>query len=100
MSRLAAPALVALDDGFGHLAEDHRRAKRLAEGLGVDPATVETNIVFVDVADARGVEARLREQGVLAVATSPARIRLVTHRDVGDAEVERALRAWETATSR
>jgi threonine aldolase len=87
---LAAPCLVALDEGFERLAEDHRRARRLAEAFGVDPATVESNILFVSVPDAKAVEAAFRAEGVLVVAVSPTEIRLVTHRDVGDAEVERA----------
>jgi len=90
---LAATAMVALDEGFEHLAADHARARRLAEGFGVDPATVDTNIVIADVDDAPGVEARFAARGVRLVAIGPGRIRLVTHRDVGDAEVERALAA-------
>ena len=90
---LAAPVLTALDTGFDHFADDHRRAKRLAEGYGVDPATVDTNIVFVDVPDGPAAEARLKEEGVLVCATAPGQIRLVTHRDVGDAEVEHACQA-------
>lgn len=87
---LAAPCLVALDEGFEHLSEDHRRARRLAEALGVDPTTVESNIVFVPVPDAKAVETAFRAEDILVVAVSPTEIRLVTHRDVGDAEVDRA----------
>jgi len=90
---LAAPCLVALDEGFEHVADDHRRARRLAEAFGVDPTTVESNIVFVAVKDAKAVEAALRAEEILVVAVSPTEIRLVTHRDVGDAEVERACAA-------
>jgi len=90
---LAAPCMVALDEGFEHLADDHRRAKRLAEGFGVDPATVDTNIVIAEVEDAPAIEARFAEEGVRLVAIGPDRIRLVTHRDVGDTEVDRALAA-------
>ena len=94
---LAAPALVALDAGFDHLADDHRRAKRLAEAFGVDPATVETNIVIAAVGDAKAAEARLEGEGVRIVAISPTEIRLCTHRDVDDAAVERACRAARLA---
>jgi len=90
---LAAPALVALDGGFDHIAEDHRRAKRLAEAFGVDPGTVDTNIVIATVPDAHATVSRLAEAGVHVVALSPTEIRLVTHRDVGDDDVERACRA-------
>ncbi len=87
---LAAPALVALDDGFEHIAEDHRRAKRLAEAFGVDPDRIDSNIVIVPVEDGPAAEATLAEHGVRCVAISPTEIRLVTHRDVGDDDVELA----------
>ena len=87
---LAAPALWALAQGFDHIAEDHRRAKRLAEAFGVDPDSVESNIVMVPVPDAQAAEARLAERGVLCVAISPTQIRLVTHGDVDDDDVELA----------
>lgn len=90
---LAAPCLVALDEGFERLADDHRRARQLAEAFGVDPSRVESNIVFAEVGDAKAVEAAFRTEGILLVAVSPKEIRLVTHRDVGDAEVDRACAA-------
>ena len=90
---LAAPALVALDEGFEHIAEDHRRAKRLAEAFGVDPDGIDSNIVIVPVKDGPAAEAALAEQGVQCVAISPKEIRLVTHKDVGDDDVERAAAA-------
>jgi threonine aldolase len=90
---LAATGHVALDAGFDHLAEDHARARRLAEGFGVDPATVDTNIVIAEVEDAPGKEAAFAERGIRLVAIAPDRIRLVTHRDVGDDDVEAALAA-------
>jgi threonine aldolase len=90
---LAAPALVALDEGLDRIAEDHWRAKRLAEAFGVDPETVDTNIVIAQVDDAPAAEAALAEEGVQVVAISPSEIRLVTHRDIDDAGVERALAA-------
>ena len=96
---LAAPALVALEAGFDHIADDHRRARRLAEGFGVDPARVDSNIVIADVGDAAKAEERLSAKGVQVVAVSPTEIRLVTHKDVGDEDVERAIEAWGGATS-
>jgi threonine aldolase len=87
---LAAPALVALDDGFDHVAADHRRARRLAEAFGVEAESVDSNIVIVPVEDAPAAVALLDAQGVRVVAISPTEIRLVTHRDVGDEEVELA----------
>lgn len=98
---IGAAALVALEEERSRLVEDHARARRLAEGLAqiqgvtVDPATVETNILIVGVLDSSAALARLRDAGVLAGAAGPTTIRLVTHADVGDEDVERALRAFE-----
>lgn len=103
---LAAAIEFALDHLVERLAEDHARARRLAEafaalpGCRLEPRLVETNIVFVErpARDAVALERRLAEQGVLAIALAPDRLRFVTHRDVGDAEVARALAAMEAAT--
>jgi threonine aldolase len=102
---LAAAAEFALDHLVLRLAEDHARARRLATafaalpGCRLDPARVETNLVFVERpgGDAPALEKRLAADGVLAIALAADRLRFVTHRDVGDAEVERALRAMEKA---
>ena len=99
---LAAAGLHALAHHVDRLADDHARARRLAEGLdgidglSVDLARVETNIVFVTVegGDAAGLADRLSRQGVLASATGPDQIRLVTHLDVDDAGVDRALEVF------
>jgi threonine aldolase len=100
---LAAAGLVALETGFERLAEDHERARRLAEGLAaldgidLDPATVETNIVIPRLESlspasfVEGMEAR----GVWLFAAGPDVFRMVTHRDVDDADVDRAIRAAE-----
>jgi threonine aldolase len=102
---IAAAALVALEDERARLPEDHARAKKLAEGLAgipgiaLDPASVETNIVLFflerEWGEAGAVVNRLCERGVLAGAAGPSSIRMVTHADVGDADVDRALRAFE-----
>jgi threonine aldolase len=98
---LAAAGLYALEHLVERLREDHDRARRLATGLAeapgceIDPGTVETNIVVVRrrPGDARRAQEFLRERGVLASLLSPADLRFVTHRDVDDAAVERALEA-------
>jgi threonine aldolase len=93
---LAAAGLHALDHHLDRLAEDHTRARRLAETLAqgvpgaVDPVSVETNIVVLEVPDAAAVVARCREQGVLVGALDRTHLRAVTHLDVGDDDVERA----------
>jgi threonine aldolase len=96
----AAAALVALDTLVERLADDHRRARELGAllrdvpGLEVEPAEIETNIVLVDVG---GTELYpdeflrlLAERGVLGLERDTSRVRFVTHRLIGDAEVSRA----------
>jgi threonine aldolase len=87
---LAAAGLYALDHHLDRLAEDHRRARRLAEAAGVDPQTVDTNIVVVPVHDAATLLSALHEEGVLAGAVGADVLRLVTHLDIDDSDVDRA----------
>jgi threonine aldolase len=85
----AAAMLYALDHHVERLAEDHARAKRLAEGIGLDPATVETN--FVAIPEEPGVIERLLERGVRVSDLRPGWLRAVTHLDVGEAEIDQAI---------
>ena len=85
----AAAMLYALDHHIERLAEDHARAKRLAEGIGIDPATVETN--FVAIPEEPGLIDRLLERGVAVSDLRPGRLRAVTHLDIGDDEIDRAI---------
>jgi threonine aldolase len=87
---LAAACLYALDHNLGRLAQDHERAQLLAERLGVDPSTVETNMVVLDDVPAPVIAEAARAQGVLISQVSARRIRLVTHLDVDRAAVDRA----------
>jgi threonine aldolase len=97
---VAAAALYALDHHVERLADDHARARRLAEGLGdagvpVDLAGLETNFVAIPL-DPLGLEeeaalVRLREHGVLLGDLRPGVIRAALHLDVSDADVEHAL---------
>ncbi len=87
---LAAAGLHALDHHLERLADDHVHARRLADACGVDPASVDTNIVVVDVPDAAAVVAAAREEGVLVSAVGPRALRMVTHLDVDDAQTEAA----------
>ena len=77
------------------IAEDHAARQAARRGRsGSIPETVDTNIVIADRRGRAGGRARgSAEQGVRVVAIGPDSIRLVTHRDVGDAEIEQALRA-------
>jgi threonine aldolase len=87
---LAAACTHALDHHLGRLAEDHEHARLLAKRVGVDPATVETNMVVVDDVPAPVVAEAAKAQGVLVSQVGPRRIRLVTHLDVDRAAVDRA----------
>jgi len=102
---LAAAGLFALEHHRERLREDHRRAKQLAEGArgipGLEVETPDTNIVMLDIA-APGVTAEvilsfLAERGVLMVPFGPKRIRAVTHMEVDDKGIQRALGALSLA---
>jgi threonine aldolase len=105
---LAAAGLIALRDGPDRLAGDHARARRLASGVAeilpgaVDPAAVETNIVFVDVSGTGHPAARwaqrLAAHGVLVTMVG-GRVRMLTHTDVLDQAIEAALDAWRAAAA-
>ncbi len=98
---LAAGALHALDHHVERLADDHRRAARLAEGLAAIPGVriaepPQTNIVFVDVTGegASTLVPHLKSHGVLATGSlygSTQRLRFVTHLDVDDAGIDHAV---------
>jgi threonine aldolase len=87
---LAAAGLHALDHHLERLADDHEHARLLAEACGVDPASVDTNIVVVDVPDAAAVVAAVRDHGILVSAVGPRSLRMVTHLDVTREEVDTA----------
>jgi threonine aldolase len=87
---LAAAGRHALDHHLDRLAEDHEHARLLAEACGVDPGTVDTNIVVVDVPDAPAVVDACRGEGVLVSAVGPRALRIVTHLGVDDADAKDA----------
>lgn len=89
---LAAAALYALDHHVDRLADDHARARRLAEGIGIDPAEVETNFVAIPDPDGDGI-ARAAEAGVALGELRPGWLRAVTHLDVTDDDVDAAIDA-------
>jgi threonine aldolase len=98
---VAAAGIYALDHHVDRLADDHARARRLAEGwhaagLPVDLDQVETNFVQVDVGrlglGRDDALSRLREAGVgLSSTIHPTVIRAVTHLDVDDEAIDRAV---------
>jgi threonine aldolase len=102
---LAAAGIYALDHHIDRLQEDHRKALKLAQGLAetknvvINPAEVETNILFFDVSraerTAQEVAAAAKGKGVLLHPTAKTRIRCVTHLDVSFEDIDHALGAIE-----
>ncbi len=98
---IAAAGLVAVQTMTSRLTEDHARARRLAEGLAsidglsVDLQTVQTNMIYVGVdatiMPAQQLEQAMASQGVLCNALGPNSIRLVTHYQIEDADIDRTL---------
>jgi threonine aldolase len=101
---LAAAGIVALETMVDRLEQDHASAKRLARGLNaldaglVDPQDVETNLVKVQVpengAPAAEWSARLEREGIRVSPCEKYALRFVTHRHVGDSEVDAAVTAF------
>jgi threonine aldolase len=95
---LAAAGLVALDR-VERLADDHARARRLPDALlarwpgSVGSGDVQTNIVRFAPPDPASVLAHLAARGVLAVPGSATVVRLVTHADLEDGDIDRAVAA-------
>ena len=97
---LAAAGLVALEESPPKLIEDHKNARRLAEGVAnlpgvkIDPERVQTNIVLFDVSEAKlssaGICGKLKDAGILAIPFSK-EIRMVTHYDVSRDDIEKTL---------
>ena len=98
---IAAACLYALDHNLARLAADHVRARQLAQGvaripgLAIDVATVQSNLVYFDITapgwDAAKLAAATLAQGVRLCPMGARRMRAVTHLDVDDAGIARAL---------
>ena len=99
---LAAAGLVALRTMVERLADDHRRARRLAGVVAetvapsYDPDSCRTNIVSFEHPDAESLVATLGDRGVLAGTVTATRVRMVTHADVDDAALDLALEVLAT----
>jgi len=99
---LAAPGIIALTEMTARLGDDHSRAKKLAmaiaglPGVRLNPAEVETNIVIFGLSHPRvsiaDFIAELKKRRVLALAPFGG-VRMVTHKDIDDEDVERAIAA-------
>ena len=105
---LAAAGIVALEQMTERLAEDHARARRLAERLaeipGVRVGPVYTNIFYFWLNDEVSISpedfvARLKSQGVLVLGREDGRYRVVTHYWITDEDVETTIRAVRTVIS-
>lgn len=110
---LAAAGIVALETMIERLADDHRRAKTLAEGLSRIPALTldmgmpQTNMVFLKMNGASGqpsgaeIVAQLRKRDVLiSIMPGAASFRLVTHHGIDDAAVEQIIAAFQAVFGR
>ncbi|HEX2048969.1 MAG TPA: GntG family PLP-dependent aldolase [Acidimicrobiales bacterium] len=97
---IAAAGLVALERMVDRLADDHARARRLAEAVaerwpesGCRPGSVRTNVVTWRHPAPLAVVDHLAGEGVLAGTIAPGVLRLVTHHDVDDEGVDRTVKA-------
>jgi threonine aldolase len=100
---LAAPGMIALTEMVERLKDDHARAKKLARGIAglpgvkLAPESVETDILIFGfehpTITVPAMLEKMKEKGILALAVSGG-IRMVTHKDVGDADVDRAIKAF------
>lgn len=102
---LAACGIVSLTQMVDRLAEDHQRARSLAQslselpGLKIDWDRVKTNMVLVETdSPAEDVVARLHEKGVWCFSVAPNRLRLVLHADVDDTGIDFAVEAFRSLT--
>lgn len=107
---IASAALVALNTMIDRLADDHKRAKLLAQslaeipGININPDTVETNIIYFKVGEQTGFTApelvgKLKRKGVLCLAPSVDTIRMVTHKDIDDEDIDHAIEAFRAILS-
>jgi threonine aldolase len=103
---IAAAGIVALETMVDRLAEDHIRARYMAEGLSeitgiiLSPGAPATNMIFFNLADSvklttAQIEKKLEERGILTHASGPRRFRLVTHYMISDRDVDQTVSAFQ-----
>jgi threonine aldolase len=102
---IASAGIYALENNVDRLVDDHRRARRLAEtvasmpGLSVDLESVQTNIIVIDFADS-GISPEegtnmLEKHGVLVIPFGGTTVRAVTHLDIDDEDIQKAISAFD-----
>jgi threonine aldolase len=106
---IAAPGIVALENMIDRLEEDHRNARRLAEGIStidrlqIDLSRVQTNMVCFDVSNL-GINAdffisKLKRKNVLALALTEKEVRMVTHKGIKNEHIEESISAIDKISS-
>ncbi|MFQ5957645.1 MAG: beta-eliminating lyase-related protein, partial [Candidatus Brocadiales bacterium] len=109
---IAACGIVALEEEemITRMADDHKKARHLAEGLvrllgpeAVNLDTVQTNIVCFDFntgeLDCKGLVEALAERGILVIHLYGSRGRMVTHRDISEDDIDYALEVIESVVA-
>ncbi|MCP5049729.1 MAG: aminotransferase class I/II-fold pyridoxal phosphate-dependent enzyme [bacterium] len=104
---IAAPGIIAIEKMTDRLVEDHRRAKQLAEKIsdihqiGIDLEDVVTNFLMLRIKsmEVKIFLKKLADRGVLALPFGPGLVRIVTHKDIDDRDIERAAKAIREVVS-
>jgi threonine aldolase len=104
---IAAAGIISLEKMTKRLGDDHARAKKMADGLRqvkgliVDASSPHTNMVYLNLAQdislhARQVTEKMKDFGVLVDPENARRFRLVTHYQIDDEAVEKAISAFQS----
>ena len=99
---IAAASLYAFEHNQERLAEDHERARNLADGLrsaGYKVDSPQTNLVLIEVEDPEAFLQALAREGVLATPGKPGYARLCTHLDVDDEDIDAAVEVAARVTA-
>lgn len=104
---IAAAGIVALKEMVDRLAEDHNRARQLAEGisgmtgLSANPEGTKTNIIYIDIVrsdlTADNLVKRLHSKGLRLLATGFRQLRAVTHYHITNEDIKLALNIFRDA---
>ena len=98
---IAAAGIIALTEMVDRLADDHKNARKLADGLAnieglfIDPNLVLTNIVYIEIMKreitSQMLAQRLHTRGIRLLSTGPNRLRAVTNYHVVSSDIDYAL---------